>query len=198
MQCASRLVWTRLRNLRWAFNGLLTVTLLSTIQMQVSPVSANESADREQGFNLTQSDDLLTLEAKGASLVEIIDRLQELTEIPISFSEPFDRTIELEIRDVDVETLIGKLASNNLITKLDYQSYIKISEILLMPDGKEGGNNLAALPSGEPAEAIVVGADQPATEQPAGQQVITENPTPETTEQTGDNGGIKVEDTNSQ
>jgi len=134
--------------------GLLLVVCLQSLLL--SPVQA------EGTFDLTHSDDLLTLQADKASLVAIIDRLQELTDIPISFSEPFDSEVSITLEDVDIETLISALVKNNLITKLDYQSHIKIAEIVLIPEGSGGADNLANLPSGEPADAVIVDTEQSA------------------------------------
>lgn len=107
-------------------------------------------------FELSRDGDLLSLQADKASLVAIIDRLEELTEIKMTFSEPFDTPITADIEDVDLEGLISRLVSNSLIKKLDYQSHIKIAEVLLMPDGGESNVAAASLPTGEPAEGVIV------------------------------------------
>jgi len=142
-------------------------------------------------FDLTQSDDLLSLQADKASLLEIVDRLQEITDIPISFSEPFDNEISVNLQDVDIETLISSLVKNSLITKLDYQSHIKIAEIILIPEGSGGADNLANLPSGEPAEAVIVDSGQN-TGQPG---IDTAEPVVESTEQNVDSANVGVVNT---
>ncbi len=119
-------------------------------------------------FELSRDGDLLTLNADNASLVAIVDRLEELTEIKITFSEPFDVPVTTKIEDADLETLISRLVTNNLITKLDYQSHIKIAEVLLMPDGGENNVGSANLPTGEPAEGVIVGATGDEPELPLG------------------------------
>lgn len=128
------------------------------------------------------SDDLVSIEAVNVSVLEIADRLAELTGIPISHTEGTDQIVTISIYEEPLKTAVGKLAENNVIVTKTVDGKEVIAEIMILLPDSESGSNEANLPTGEPAEEIVV-EEVPAENVGQPTQVNTEAPNaPEITE----------------
>lgn len=127
-------------------------------------------------------DDLVSIEAVNVSVLEIADRLSELTGITISHTEGNDQIVTISIYEEPLKTAVGKLAENNVVVTKTVNGKEVIAEIMILLPDAASGSIEANLPSGEPAEEIIVeeapveNVDQPI-------EVNSEAPNaPETTE----------------
>lgn len=109
--------------------------------------------------DIDYKDGLYTVSIEQAQLSEVVNRLSEITDIPMNIAEDQDTTVSLNLSDYTLESLIEELSSSSMIVRRSIDGQDVISEVVFMV-GSEGSDvPAAALPSGEPNEGIIAGGD---------------------------------------
>ena len=116
-------------------------------------------------FDVSQNDDLISVSANNASLMAVISRLAETTGVAITHTDGRDVMITVDLVDATLEQIIDKLSKNSMIVRKTIDGKEVIAEVVVMlDDGGSSASDTASLPTGEPAEGVVVGAEPPPTD----------------------------------
>lgn len=119
--------------------------VISLISVAHGPVHAENSAD------VSFRNNLVSIQATNASLLDIATELQHLSGVLITPTEGNDRTITLSVINESLEKAVQKLAGNILVKRDAKQSIV---EFILLLDGSDAGQSDANLPSGDPVDEI--------------------------------------------
>ena len=119
--------------------------------------------------SVSSEDGLLTVQAENATASELAEKLSEQLGISVVVTGNAETRVNLDIVDEPLEKALGKLSPNNLLVHNTQAT--EIIEIVLMmgeENGSGGGNSEEFLPSGSPAEEVIV-------EQPFAEQALDES-----------------------
>lgn len=149
---------------------LSRLSLVSIICLYLAPALAFAKDD----YTIEQEDGLFTVSAHEASLASVIDKLSEMTEIPMNIAEGQDTQVTLSFSEYTLESLIAELTSSSMIVRKNIDGDDVISEVVFMLGSEGNDTAAAALPSGEPNEGIIAGSEEEA--QATDAAAPTENP----------------------
>jgi len=131
-------------------------------------------ANAEGEIDITEDDGLFSVSIDQAALSRVVERLSELTEIPMTIAEDQDIKVSLSVEDYPLELLIEELSSSSMIVRRSINGEDLISEVVFMVGADGSGVPAAALPSGEPNAGIVAGGAETETQEGAIQQANPE------------------------
>ncbi len=136
-------------------------------------------------FDLSHSDGLYSGNADNAALSKVIEKLSQMTDIPMTIAEGQDGPVSFVLEDVTIDDLIAGLSSSSMIVRRNIDGQDIIKEVVFMLGSDNNDVAAAALPSGQPADGIVVDGQTPAQNTEAAVQTSSnteESPTDEATE----------------
>lgn len=133
------------------------------------------SSFAKDDYTIEHEDGLFTLSAHDASLSSVVNKLSEMTEIPMNIAEGQDTTITLSFSDYTLESLIAELTSSSMIVRRNIDGDDVISEVVFMLGSEGNDTAAAALPSGEPNAGIIAGDNVDNTGENAGNAAAASN-----------------------
>lgn len=110
---------------------------------------------------LQYKDGRLTIRATQTSLVDVAQKLSELTDITFIVTEGADQLVNIDIVDEPFATAIAKISPNNLLKRKSIDNKEVFTEVVFMLNDSDNSFGLldGNLPTGEPTQEVLDQAD---------------------------------------
>lgn len=168
--------------------------IMSAVAGLIFLLSATQARPADN-FSIEVNDEDIAVEARNASLREILQELEKVTGIPMKFVADTSERVTLNVGLTTIENAIGKITPNHMIVHEQLDGKKVIKEVIIIPDtgGSSTATGSAFLPSGQPAPAIEpsLAGEQP-IQQPVQQPANTPNVNPAPGNMPAPGGGDQV------
>lgn len=119
------------------------------------------SALGQQAVQVREQDGLLSVQASNATAIELAEVLSNQLGISVVVTGDSEARVNIDIIDEPLDKALAKLSPNHMLVRKSKQSDSEIIEVVLMmgegsSSGNSGGGEDQFLPSGSPADDVVV------------------------------------------
>lgn len=119
----------------------------------------------QQTVHVRAQDGLLSVQASNASAVELAEALSSQLGISVVVTGDTEARVNIDIVDEPLDKALAKLSPNHMLVRNSKQPDSAITEVVLMmgegsATGSAGGSDDQFLPSGSPADDVIISDDQ--------------------------------------
>lgn len=168
-----------------AFQPLLRTAAL-TVTACCLALAASSGALAQQSVQVSEKDGLLSVQASNTSASALAQLLTDELGISVVVTGDTEALVNIDIVDEPLDKALSKLSPNHMLVRSDKDPHSTIIEVVLMmgeggASGSSGGDD-QFLPSGSPADDIVISDEQPLNDNgiptgaPDGSQQIVDAP----------------------
>lgn len=119
-------------------------------------VANSNAVFAQDNVQIESANGLLSVRANNVSASELAKEISESLGISVVVTGNTEARVNLDIIEEPLEKALGKLSPNNMLVRDSREQKI-IEVVLMMGDSASGGGNSEQfLPSGSPAEAVIV------------------------------------------